>query len=182
MLSLECFECKKGIAENTSVCPHCGYPLNIYSEFQKTSESQVGFQTSGAWTSYNISAALKLSVGIFCVFCVLGLLFFVYPVMRKQQDENWRKSQNSLGWITGDIEPLRLTCDELMDEVMTRSFESSLRDTIRLLSYQDIHLVSQDEDRLDCMAQALFTTGSEGRFIFFIEINEDKQNIGFHRP
>ena len=73
-------------------------------------------------------------------------------------------------------------CKELLDEVLTRNFKNSISDKIRLLSYNDTHLVSQDEDRLECMAQALFTTGSEGRFIFFIEIIDGTQKIGFRRP
>jgi hypothetical protein len=179
MITSECAECKKEIGKNASICPYCGFPLEEYSEAEKVPGSQVGVKNIAVNTKHNTIATLMLGVGIFCV---LGLLFFVFPAMREQQDESWRKSQNRVGWITGDIELLRLTCDELMDEIMTRSFENSVKTSIRLLSYEDIHLVAQDDDRLECMAQALFTTGSEGRFIFYVNLIDDQHNVGFHRP
>lgn len=179
MDSVNCFECKKILSVKASFCPHCGAP-RVDNDINKNPTKSRIKQSSGATsTKGNSGLIFRIIAGTIFIF---SLLFFAFPEMRKQQDENWRQSQNRIGWITGDINPTRLTCVELLDEVSTRNFKNSSSDTIRLLSYQDIHLISQDEDRLECMAHALFTTGNEGRFIFFIEINEGNQNIGFRRP
>jgi hypothetical protein len=179
MESGNCFECKNILSLKASFCPNCGAPRVDSEITNNPTNNRIDQSNDDTSTKGTSRLIFKITVGTLFIF---SLLFLAVPAMRKQQDDNWRHSQNRIGWITGDIKPNRLTCGELLDEVSTRNFENSLRDTIRLLSYQDTHLVSQDEDRLECMAQALFTTGSEGRFIFYIEINDGKQNIGFRRP
>lgn len=179
MESVNCLECKKILSVKAAFCPHCGAP-RVGADINKNlTKNRIEQSSDDASTKGQFRLIIKIIAGTIVIF---SLLFFAFPAMRKQQDENWRQSQNNIGWITGDIRPNRLTCKELLDEVLTRDFKNSISDKIRLLSYKDTHLVSQDEDRLECMAQALFTTGSEGRFIFFIEIVDGTQNIGFRRP
>ena len=179
MEDVNCIECKAAMSLKASFCPNCGAPRVEMGNNGDLTDNPIEQSRNDTSTKRNLILNFKIIVAILFIF---SLIFFAFPAMRKQQDENWRQSQNKIGWITGDIKPNRLTCKELLDEVLTRNFKNSISDTIRLLSYKDTYLISQDEDRLECMAQALFTTGSEGRFIFFIEIINGTQNIGFRRP
>lgn len=179
MESTKCVDCAKTLSSKASYCPHCGAP-RIDSDIDDSSTKKLGKKSNVATlVKEHTVFRIMIVIGLILIF---PLLFYVGSEMRRQQDESWRESQNRIGWITGNIEPQRLTCGELLEEISKRDFNNSVRESIRLLSYQDIYPVSQSDDHLECMAQALFTTGSEGRFIFFVETREGNQNIGFRRP
>ena len=84
--------------------------------------------------------------------------------------------------MEGNINPLTVNCSEVLEYVKQSTFSNSVNKEIRLLSYEDIYLVSQSENLIECMAKTLLTTGDEGRFIFYVKSKNNKSNIGFRQP
>lgn len=109
------------------------------------------------------------------------VVFFLFPAMKSQQDESWRTSQNKLGFITGNVSPNNLTCSELMDEIFSRSFQNSQNEEIRLLRFDDVHLLEQNNEKIECLANSLFSNGSEGRFVFYVDNSDSGSSIGFFK-
>lgn len=119
--------------------------------------------------------------GITAIIVVITLLFIFIPKMRATNDEISRDLMNDLNFMEGNINPLTVNCSEVLEYVKQSTFSNSVNKEIRLLSYEDIYLVTQSENLIECMAKALFTTGSEGRFIFYVESKNNESTIGFRQ-
>lgn len=177
MSMIICDECGQQISDKAAICINCGYPINNENQHNDQNSQQGAIENSST-NKVDIALLIKLV----CFIGVVLLVIFFIPKLRAQQEENWRTSKNRVDFILRTVNLKNLECEEVLEKVKETNFKNAVHSEIRLLSYEEIYEISKTDEIIECMAKALFTTGSEGRFIFYISNSGGKQNIGFRRP